>query len=259
LKFLTFAQDARTHKYLNQIGVNNVRFVGQIDPQKDTEEGAHAFGRGDFNLISVRKMEAVYTVLKLGYDVVFLDTDVVLVNDPIPIFVWNNVDYVFGINAYCDQRLEWDFYKSQNEGNTGFYFVRSNAKVFKLWDEFLKLAVGYGIDDQTFFWSTIRNIKDPKVSYHRNCSHQSSVSDMLVTCTAEQCQTGAGGVMEFDTFKKNVAYMKGRGFKPVAVHANFITGNEFKMKHLNGNGLWLATQAADATWNGVCKPLLVEF
>jgi len=58
------------------------------------------------------------------------------VNDPIPIFVWNNVDYVFGINAYCDQRLDWDFYKSRNEGNTGFYFVRSNPKVFKLWDEF---------------------------------------------------------------------------------------------------------------------------
>jgi len=66
--------------------------------------------------------------------------------------------------------------------------------------------------------------------------------------------------MEFNTFKKNVEYMKQRGgFKPVAVHANFISGNDIKMKHLNGNGLWLATQAADANWNGVCKPLLVEF
>jgi hypothetical protein len=32
-----------------------------------------------------------------------------------------------------DQR--WDFRKSREEGNTGFYFVRSNSRTIKIWAE----------------------------------------------------------------------------------------------------------------------------
>ena len=28
---------------------------------------------------------------------------------------------------------EWNFFKSEEEGNTGFYHVRSNPKTIKLW------------------------------------------------------------------------------------------------------------------------------
>lgn len=35
---------------------------------------------------------------------------------------------------YVDRDKYWDFfYRSKYEGNTGFYFVRSNEKTMKLW------------------------------------------------------------------------------------------------------------------------------
>ena len=103
LRYLSIALDAKTHNYFNHHNIHNLKLPGIVAPHRNTSENSHRFFTSEFNLISLRKMEAVYKIMQLGYDVFFLDTDVVLVNDPASVFIWDNVDYVFGINAYCTQ------------------------------------------------------------------------------------------------------------------------------------------------------------
>ena len=58
----------------------------------------------------------------------------------------------------------WDFHKSKIEGNTGFYFVRSNNNTIKLWEAAFAAAPRYPrLDDQAVFWKVIRSSFDPPV------------------------------------------------------------------------------------------------
>ena len=59
------------------------------------------FRSKQFNLITARKKEAVHDILVLGYDVLFSDTDVAMLRDPLPYLLWKNVDYVHSLNAVC--------------------------------------------------------------------------------------------------------------------------------------------------------------
>lgn len=59
------------------------------------------FRSPQFNIITAKKKEAVHDILQLGYDVIFSDTDVALVKDPLPSMLWHDVDYVHSLNAVC--------------------------------------------------------------------------------------------------------------------------------------------------------------
>lgn len=54
-----------------------------------------------FNVIVNRKKSATLAVMQMGYDVIFADTDVALLGDPIPYLIFPNIDYVHTINTYC--------------------------------------------------------------------------------------------------------------------------------------------------------------
>lgn len=65
-----------------------------------TEEFS-AFRSKQFNTISVQKLEIVYELIMLGHNVLFSDVDVLFLRDPIPVMVFDNVDYSFGYNKKC--------------------------------------------------------------------------------------------------------------------------------------------------------------
>ena len=102
LKFLVIALDQKTRHYVtDSLKVSNINLTGVIESRTHVDEGSHHFRSHQFNIISLRKMEAVYKILQLGYDVIFMDTDVILVSDPIRFLIFENVDYVHAINAFC--------------------------------------------------------------------------------------------------------------------------------------------------------------
>lgn len=44
------------------------------------------------------------------------------------------------LNFESIRHEQWDFYKSEEEGNTGFFYSRSNEQTIKLWTDTLQLA-----------------------------------------------------------------------------------------------------------------------
>ena len=101
MKFLAVSVDEKTSKFLKRFhDIHSVFYKSVVNITEEPQE----FQRGQFNVISKIKMEAVYGLLLRGHDVIFIDTDVVLVNDPTDILIWDHVDYVHGINARCQEQ-----------------------------------------------------------------------------------------------------------------------------------------------------------
>lgn len=52
-------------------------------------------------MLIAKKKEIVHDILKLGYNVLFSDTDVAMIRDPIPYMIRSNVDYAHSLNYMC--------------------------------------------------------------------------------------------------------------------------------------------------------------
>ncbi|RYG97012.1 hypothetical protein EON65_53505 [archaeon] len=141
MKFITIAMDEEANRYLSK------RSDMIIFPKFDgvfgrTAPGATHFRTKEFNIISFRKVEIVLEIMQRGYHVLFIDNDVALVADPFPYVLWRNIDYVFSVNIFC-----WDYYgfdiHSYEEGNTGFYYIRSSNNTIKIYEKALQEFQGW--------------------------------------------------------------------------------------------------------------------
>ena len=165
----------------------------------------------------------------------------------------------FATNASYRSNVWEPFNHSHPEGNTGFYFARSNSKVLTLWERYFNTSLKdseNALDDQTLFWNTIRNGDVSNIQYLPTCVHLPTASARLVMCHPHVCLTGSGGVASRPLHQKLLTGVRNIGSNLSAVHANFIVGNQFKMHRLASHKLWLATRHGKG-WGGKCKPLTV--
>ena len=130
IKFLFAAMDKQAfdlapsnHEYLKPVLMVN---DGSISPH------ASGWRQFQFNHLTIVKLEVVYYLMKLGYDVLFFDTDIILLEDPIPFMVLSQYDYVHQVNEACPKT---EF----KEGNTGLYYVRSNNNTLKFFESLISI------------------------------------------------------------------------------------------------------------------------
>ena len=253
-KFLLFALDDKMNKYWSKkVGANS--FFWEGFSKKPVSEDPHHFRSNDYNLIVNRKMEASLAVLKLGYDIIFIDVDVAVLEDPVPYLIFEGVEYVHSENNKCPQSKQFD--PLSMEGNTGFYYARSTPHNIKIWTEAIAAIPLYpGIDDQTIFWNTIRVSKTVKIRPLPGCPNSTAgpvvrfqgvaadVASDWTTCGLDVCLFSSGSVStkeDYLSYSQALEKM-GPGAKPVTVHANFISGNKEKKEALDRHGYWLFEQ-----------------
>lgn len=103
MKFLVISMDERAHDYIT----TKTSMISYLLVNNNTNGGdaittaPQEFRSKQFNLITAKKKEAVHDILKLGYNVLFSDTDVAILEDPFPYLLWKNVDYVHSLNYWC--------------------------------------------------------------------------------------------------------------------------------------------------------------
>ena len=155
---------------------------------------------------------------------------------------------------------DWDFHKSEVEGNTGFYYARSNTRTESLWETVVNSVREFpGLDDQSIFWSIIRRadinppvLPLPRCIDYSNKSEHISDTRPIVTCALDGCMFSAGAL-------RGVAYtmlrdgLRKRNGTLHTIHANYIKGNENKKRALELHGYWLATRTEEGHWDGPCK------
>lgn len=247
MKFLVIALDFKAFEYIRRNTTMDAIYMATADVTESSVE----FRSKQFNLITARKKEAVHDVLDLGFDVLFTDTDVALLRDPFPYLLYKHVDYVHSLNAICTATNTWDFRRSREEGNTGFYFVRSSNRTISLWrDAFEAVPHFPGLDDQAVFWRVIRQNRSPvpvmpigdcrnvdwakesatapEVKGHAKGSEYSFSTQPLVTCVLDPCVFSSGmlsraWVPEY-TYEELMVNLAKRNETICSLHANYIKG-----------------------------------
>jgi hypothetical protein len=246
LKFFLIALEPLAYNASLHLGPNvysyyhNATILHGVDPK--SLENAFYYREENFNLISVLKLEVVLELMILGYDIVFIDSDVAVVRDPIPYMLVDGVDYVYTINVFCPICYLWDFYRSTRvEGNTGVYSIRSNYKTIFLWKQVLSEATRRPtVDDQTVFWLIIRANHSMNTALS-NCSEAipANSQDTIVNCPLDGCQFSMGGARP-ERYRDLSANLKKRNESLVLVHANFVNGNGAKYAGLLYHGFWIS-------------------
>ena len=173
------------------------------------------------------------------------------------------------------EKNTWDFRKSnKEEGNTGFYYVKSNERTIKLWEDAYKAVPKFaGLDDQAVFWRVIRQSVDPQIEPIGDCRHFSHHNEInaipLVTCVLDPCVFSSGmlsrvWVPEY-TYEALLQNLAKRNETFCAVHANYLKGNKPKQQRMEEYGFWLATKHPhkhvkqeiqtheNEAWIGACK------
>lgn len=253
LKFFVIAVDINAHNAALNISASSSNIVSYFmnatelhGVTKGIEDAAY-FREDNFNVISVMKLECVLAIMQLGYNVVFIDSDVAIVRDPIPYMIYEGLDYVYSINVFCPQCYSWDFYKSPFEGNTGVYYIRSTKATMHFYQQVLTQAPKQpDLDDQTIFWQLLRRKPSSEVITSTKCyTHIRSDSlsalngpNTIVTCPLDGCMFSMGGLRDDknghlkDSLRKNNQSL-------ILIHANFVNGNYLKMNAMKKHGFWI--------------------
>lgn len=101
IKFLVLALDPHTHHYCTERGFLVYFLQHHSAGEGDIDEDVTEFRDPKYNQITRSKKHGVQVVLELGYDVLFSDTDVVWVRDPLPYLRFTNVDYAHSVSNQC--------------------------------------------------------------------------------------------------------------------------------------------------------------
>ena len=94
------------------------------------------------------------------------------------------------------------------EGNTGFFFMRSNERTRRIYSEVLEMfaSTGKELDDQTLFWDFLRQEHaQSRILSHNGChdledSVSANASLKLVTCSLNPCIFSVGATRAPDFF-----------------------------------------------------------
>lgn len=109
------------------------------------------FNRSDFSSSRVKskslssevvKSIIILEILHLGYNVLFAEPDVIMLRNPLPYLLHRNMDLVFATNTQCAggvmrEQLDKLLIEDSNES---FFFVHSNIRTIKLWNDTLQLS-----------------------------------------------------------------------------------------------------------------------
>jgi hypothetical protein len=92
---LAIALDAEAHDQIKGLAPS-VHYVGSRTPE--TTGAVSRFGDRSFIDICIRRIEAIADVLRLGYNMLFLDVDIAMLRDPMPILAWNSADWSLSVD-----------------------------------------------------------------------------------------------------------------------------------------------------------------
>jgi hypothetical protein len=82
-KYLILALDKNTSDVLEVDSLGLITYPAWEDGQAASTVSSY-FREPVFNFISLRKIELTYHILKMGYDVIFMDNDIPVINDFLP-------------------------------------------------------------------------------------------------------------------------------------------------------------------------------
>jgi hypothetical protein len=239
-RIILFATDTTTYKLCQDLHLSYCYYDSTLFGDIP-EEAAGFFGDNTFSKVMKAKVYCVHLIMTLGYDVLFMDVDVIWYKNPLEyyrtVLMEKQYDLVFQDDGARTMRY------APYSPNSGFYFVRNHPKTMFLFGELLKMG-------------------DTIARYH---SHQHALSQLVnehVGWTGIRVKVhkqGFGnpfpGGFEFNTkpdFMKDFLMTKESKQDPYIWHMCWTEGKEHKIKFYEQMGQW---HVRNGFSRGECKGL----
>jgi len=202
-KVLIVTIDEKSHSILQNMGYNTICI-------HDSLAKFFPWNSKGYDKICYYKLEMIYQILSLGYNLVLIDGDIVFQQNPVKdILEWNQ--------STEDVWIQNDSTDDNNITNmcTGYMFIRSNAKMIELYDcvsdigkeKYNKCALDN--NDQTYFNKYVKP-----------------------DCTMK--------ALPLALYPNGDFFYKSSNLTTVLVHFNWVKGHE-KMAKMKAHKMWLLT------------------
>lgn len=195
---------------------------------------ASRFGTGEFQALTENKPLTVFSILRLGFDVLLSDIDIFFKQNPFKTL--SDFGSTYDILVQSDERYGTpDLVEANCMGlNSGFYLVRfSNRTVaaFEAITTEIKTKRIYG-SDQPPFYNVLCGAKGEYIRDNSTC-HRPDFSVTTHVLSREQWPNGDQAGVKDHTITASSA-------DPVViVHFNYIVGRDAKIKHMRTSDMWL--------------------
>lgn len=83
-KYLILSLDKNASEVLEADALNLISYRAWEDGQEAATDSSY-FREPIFNFITLRKIELAYRIMKSGYDIIFMDSDITVINDFVPL------------------------------------------------------------------------------------------------------------------------------------------------------------------------------
>eukprot|EP00871_Galdieria_phlegrea_P005307 jgi/Galph1/5778/GphlegSOOS_G4466.1 len=125
-----------------------VYFENTVYNREDaTSVMAASYGTDSFKKLTKMKSRVVLRILKLGYNVVWTDCDIVWFKDPLPYLRSQHADLVIQSNAPDDESAN-----GRRRINSGFYLARSNPQTIEAFEDVIEFAAKSRMTEQPCFY-----------------------------------------------------------------------------------------------------------
>lgn len=198
------------------------------------------FGSSAFLETARRKSLLVLKVLRLGYPVVFSDVDVVWINNPIPLLLQHQSDFVIQSDrSHTNQDTPLNY-----NLNSGFYYARSSPRTIIALQAIIKFSLAVRRSEQKAFnYVLCGAFKDhhmgPGSRIGANeCTYRRGGAT-VIALPLDSFPNGSDGSLWSASNNFSSAHPE-----VVAVHANYVSGRAEKVSRIRRIGFWFHSEVA---------------
>lgn len=216
-----FDEDLYKYAYVRGVGVYLENTVMDIH---NASLGAAAYGSDSFKDITKMKSRVVLRFLKLGYNTIWSDTDIIWFKNPIDHLKSHEKDIVIQSNAPDKEEAN-----GKRRINSGFYLAMGNQRVVKIFEEVIKYASKSRMSEQPCFYDVICGKSGERRVGRDGCSYKGLelvLLDRLLYpngLTQNIWDTAAGKIRK----KYPMLYI---------LHNNWVKGSKAKEERLRKHG-----------------------
>ncbi len=156
-QLLVAAFDEETYRFGFRMGLPVFFYESDANHQREANVREAAYGSDGFKSLTKLKSQIVLQILRMGYEVVWTDTDIVWYRNPLPLMAAMSSDLVVQSNA------PWPDEPAANGPlriNSGFYRVRSTPLTIAAFEAIVNHARSSSMTEQPSFYIVLCGGKD---------------------------------------------------------------------------------------------------
>lgn len=133
-----------------------------------------AYGSPEFRELTKLKSRVVLELLKLGYDTLWTDTDIVWFRNPIAQLQALGADLAIQSNAPDNEAAN-----GKRRLNSGFYLARANARTITVFEDIISFAARSRMSEQPCFYDVICGKNGERRKGNDSCEYKEFVAKVL--------------------------------------------------------------------------------